>query len=340
MRFNLKFNLKNVFNGFSLGIFIALALWGAMDIFIFSKNIDKSNLLYSENIDSLYKVYAFPVPQELTFAGEKIPVENFDVREAMDYEILKTTYWHSEMFLYLKRAYRYFPIIEPILKEHNIPDDFKYLAIAESGLRNVVSPAGAKGWWQFMKKTGEQYGLEINSQVDERYNLEKSTIAACKYLNDVYKRYNNWTMVAASYNLGIGNLNRQIKAQGQDVYWNLLLNTETGRYVYRITAIKLILENPQNYGFTFRKKDLYPTIPVKEIEIDSSVTNFANFAQEYKLTYKMFKYFNPWLRKTSLVNTKKKKYKILIPEKNFRTKDYFKHDKSANTITNTIFFEK
>lgn len=340
MSINIKTKLLNILNGFTLGIVLSLALWGAMDLFVFSQRIDEGDKEYSKQIDSSYCVYAFPVPAELSFAGEKIPVEDIDIRESMDYEILKTSYWHSEIFLYLKRAYRYFPVVEPILKKNNIPDDFKYLMVAESGMTNAVSPAGAKGWWQFLEGTAKEFKLEVNAQVDERYHLEKSTQAACEYFNSMYKKYNSWTMVAASYNLGMGNLDEQIKIQQESNYWDLLLNQETGRYVYRIVALKMIMENPGNFGFKFRKKDLYPIIPVTELEIDSSIPNFANFAKQNNISYKTLKNFNPWLRKPKLDNPSKKKYIIVIPEKKFRNKDYFKHDNGADSISNTIFFNK
>lgn len=331
-----RHKIKNIFSGVSAGVIIFLALWGAVDIFIFSKKINIDDINYSKTIDSLYNIYSFPVPQELIFVDEKVPLENYDVKESIDYEILKTSYWQSEMFLYLKRANRYFPVIEKILKKNNVPDDFKYLAIAESGLRNVTSPAGAKGFWQFMEKTAESYNLEINDEVDERYNLEKSTQAACKYFKEMYKKYNNWALVAASYNMGIGNLDSQIKTQKQNNYWDLLLNEETGRYVYRIIAIKIIMEQPSKYGFRFRHKDLYPAIPVEEIKIDSSVSNFTNFADNFDLSYKILKQFNPWLRKSFLTNSKKKTYTILIPEKGFRTRNYYKDNIKADSLVNYI----
>jgi membrane-bound lytic murein transglycosylase D len=210
------------------------------------------------------------------------------------------------------------------------------LAVAESGLSNVVSPAKAAGFWQFMKKTALSYGLEVNDEVDERYHLEKSTIAACKFLKNAYKKYGDWALVAASYNMGQGNLDKQIQRQGCNKYYDLLLNAETSRYVYRLIAFKLIMTNPHSYGFKFRKKDLYPEIPVYTVKLDSAVTDFASFAKNHGTNYKMLKYFNPWLRDNILTNKYKKTYTITLPEKDSRHKDYFNGLVDADSIINTI----
>ncbi|MCK5822583.1 MAG: transglycosylase SLT domain-containing protein [Bacteroidales bacterium] len=266
-----------------------------------------------------HSTQSIQIPKKLEFAGEKVPVENFDIYESLDRELSINVFWHSQTILFIKRANRFFSIIEPILKKNNIPDDFKYLAVAESGLMNAVSPSGAKGYWQFLEPTAKECGLEINDEIDERYNLEKSTEAACKFLNKSYKKYNNWTLAAASYNFGRKNLNKQITRQKSDNYFNLLLGEETGRYVFRIIAIKMILSNPQNYGFNINKKDLYPIIPTYKVTIDSSVTNFAQFAKDFSINYKILKIFNPWLRENYLSNKNKKTYEIVIPKKGYRT---------------------
>ncbi len=296
---------------------------GILSIFIFAKNYIILEQKYNDLRDSTYSVYALPVPDSVFFAGERVPIENFDVREALDMELHKICYWHSETFLYLKRAHRYFPVIEKILKENNIPDDFKYLAVAESGLTNAVSPSGATGFWQFLKTTGQSYDLEITKEIDERYHLEKSTEAACRYLKYLYKIYGNWAMAAASYNTGQGNLNKQVTKQNKENYYDLLLNSETSRYVYRIVAFKLIMTNPQDYGFKFRKLDLYPQIPVNLVKLDTSVTDFAAYATHFKTNYKLLKYFNPWLRENFLTNTNNKSYSIQIPKPGSRSKNYF-----------------
>jgi hypothetical protein len=270
-----------------------------------------------------YGVYAMPTPDSLYFAGERVPLENFDVRESLDMELHKVSYWHSEMFLYLKRANRFFPIIEPILKKNGIPDDFKYICVAESGLTNAVSPAKAEGFWQFMSSTAKSYGLEVNTEVDERYNVKKSTQAACKYLKRKYARYGSWTLAAASYNAGDGGVVKFKNYQGVKSYYDLALYKETGRYVYRALAMKLIMENPQNYGFNYTKKDLYPVIDTKTIKVDSAITNLAVFAKKQGTNYKVLKILNPWLRAHKLTNKKKKTYVVEIPKKGARAKDYF-----------------
>ena len=285
-----------------------------------------------------YGVFAMPIPDTLFFADERIPLENFDVRESLDMEIHKVSYWHSEMFLYLKRANRYFPVIEPILKKNGIPEDFKYICVAESGLRNAVSPAKAVGFWQFMSATAKGYGLTVNKEVDERYHLVKSTKAACKYLKGKYAKYGSWTLAAASYNAGDGGVKKFMNYQGEKSYFDLALYDETSRYVYRALAMKLIMENPQNYGFNFRKRDLYPVIDTKEVKVDSTISDMAEFAKSQGTNYKMLKIFNPWLRAHKLTNTSKKTYYITIPEKGARAKSYFPKEKEV--IEETINSEK
>ncbi len=256
------------------------------------------------------------IPQKLFFCNEAVPLERLDVRESLDRELLVNTFWHSQTYLLIKRANRYFPVIEPILKEQGIPDDFKYLALIESGFTNVVSPAGAAGFWQFIKATGEKYGLIIDDEVDERYNLEKATTAACNYFKNSYALYKNWTLTAAAFNMGDNGMLNQIKNQKVSNYYDLYLNTETARYVYRILAIKIICENPAASGFTIEKEDLYPKVRTTHIAIDSAISDLAQFALDKGITYKMLKDFNPWLRKPSLTNKLKNKYLISIPDTN------------------------
>jgi len=265
-----------------------------------------------------YLVTSVPIPDDLKFAGEPVPLENFDVREGLDQELLINSYWQSHTMLLIKRANRHFSVIEKILKENGIPDDFKYLAVAESDLLNLVSSANAVGFWQFRKATGMEMGLEINDEIDERYHLEKATEAACKFLNHSYGLYNSWTMAAASYNVGRTGLNRQINRQDQRYYYDLLLNDETGRYVYRLLALKLIMESPEEYGFEYEKKELYPYIPSYEVTIDGPVEDFAEFARRYGVNYKVLKIFNPWLRDNKLTNSRGKTYYVSIPKKGYR----------------------
>ena len=219
----------------------------------------------------------------------------------------------------MKRSHKYFPIIEPILAKKNVPDDFKYLAVAESGLQNIVSPAGATGFWQIMKHTGKEYGLRVNSNVDERYHLEKSTEVACRYLKKYKEKYGSWTLAAAAYNAGPGSINKYMNIQQVDDYYDLLLGEETGRYVFRIMAIKEILCNPDKYGFEIEQEDLYTSVPTFNVEVDEPVANFAEFAGNYGINYKILKRHNPWLREPHLNNTSRKNYTIQIPNKGYYT---------------------
>jgi len=264
-----------------------------------------------------YKVYALPLPESMDFAGESVPLDNPDIRERLDRELLVNTYWQSNMLIMIKRADKYFPIIEPMLKEYGLPDDFKYLAIAESGLDNVRSPAGAAGFWQFLKGTGREYGLEVNDYVDERYHLEKATKVAADYLKRSKKRFGSWTSAAGAYNAGNAGISKQMKRQGVDDYYDLLLNKETSRYVFRILAFKEIVSNPEKYGFHIDKKEFYTSVPTFKVKVDSAVTDFAGFAKKFDINYKILKIHNPWLRDTFLKNASGKEYYIEIPEKGY-----------------------
>jgi len=269
----------------------------------------------SEKAVNDYNVYALSLPENLNFAGEKVPVENPDIHERMDRELLVNTYWQSNGLLLIKRAHKYFPIIEPILKKNGVPDDFKYLAIAESGLTQIVSPAGATGFWQIMSATAKEHGLEVNGNVDERYNIEKSTEVACDYLKDAKERFGSWTLAAAAYNAGNYGISKQQDRQGVTDYYDLLLSSETGRYVFRILALKEILSNPAHYGFNFEEKHLYQPITTKKVKVDTAVADFSTFAKEFGINYKLLKIHNPWLREAHLNNKSRKLYEIKIPEK-------------------------
>ena len=264
-----------------------------------------------------YNVYAIPVPETADFAGEPVPLEIPDVRERMDRELLVNTYWQSNGLLLIKRANKYFPVIEPILEEYGIPEDFKYLAVIESALTNAVSPAGARGFWQIMESTGKEYGLEINRNVDERYNLEKSTRVAAQYFLKSKERFGSWTLAAAAYNAGNYGVHRQLERQEVGDYYDLLLGEETGRYVFRILALKEILGDPEKFGFNFEEEDLYQHIPSRKVEVDTAVSNFAQFAKEFDINYKILKIHNPWLREAHLDNSSRKKYLIEIPEASY-----------------------
>lgn len=280
-----------------------------------------------------YAIYSLDIPEKLEFAGETVPLENFDVWESFDRELMVNTYWQSQTLLFIKRAERYFPLIEPILEEYKIPDDFKYLALAESGMTNAVSPAGAVGFWQFLRGTARDYGLEVNEEVDERYHIEKSTEAACRFLLESYTNYGNWTMAAASYNAGRRGMNNQIGIQKETNYYDLLLNEETQRYLFRILAIKTILKNPSEYGFHVKETDLYPPLDFFIVQVDEKVIDFADFAKKFNTNYKILKHLNPWLRRPYLTNLQRKTYSIKLPLEGARTRaHYYGEVKTAEDI--------
>ena len=252
-------------------------------------------------------------PAQIDFAGERVPLQIADVQERLDRELLVNKHLNASTLLILKRAQRAFAIIEPILKKNGIPDDFKYVAVIESGLVNVVSPAGAKGIWQFMPDTAKEIGLEVNENIDERYHLEKATEAACAYFLKAKEKFCNWTLVAASYNAGGTGIKKQLDIQKVSNYYDLLLNDETSRYVFRILALKQIMEHPEQYGFPITEEEQYKIVATKKITIDSSVTDLASLAIQQGINYKILKIHNPWLRTTKMVNPTNKKYQLEIP---------------------------
>ncbi|WP_081211594.1 lytic transglycosylase domain-containing protein [Salegentibacter sediminis] len=261
-----------------------------------------------------YNVYALPVPEKMDFAGEEVPLHLPDIHERIDRELLVNTYWQSNGLLLLKRAHKYFPIIEPILEEEGVPDDFKYLAVIESGLTQAISPARAVGFWQIMEGTGKDYKLEINDNVDERYHIEKSTRVASKYLKKSKEKFGTWTLAAAAFNAGDRGIQRQLDRQKVNDYYDLLLGEETGRYVFRILALKEIMSDPGKYGFNFEEKHLYNYVPTRKVKVDTAVSDFADFAKEFDINYKILKIHNPWLREAHLNNASRKTYYIEIPE--------------------------
>lgn len=259
----------------------------------------------------------FRYPTEIDFAGEKTPLNISDVHERFDRELLINANLDATTKIIIKRANRAFPVIEPILKKNGIPDDFKYLAVIESGLVNVVSPAGAKGVWQFMPDTARERGLEVNDVVDERYHLEKSTEAACAYLKTAYNKFGSWTLAAASYNGGVSGVNKQITFQGATNYYDLLLTDETARYVFRILALKEIMQHPAEYNFSMPQSELYQALPVKTVQVTSSIPDLAVFAKEQGINYKILKIHNPWLRDRKLDVAAGKAYIFDIPLKGY-----------------------
>ena len=282
----------------------------ASGLFVFALSGDDKKKLLHEGTSQYF-------PVSVDFAGEKAPLQIADVRERFDRELLVNANLHSSTILILKRANRAFPIIEPILKQYGVPDDFKYLAVIESALTNAVSSAGARGVWQFMPDTAKEKGMEVSDGVDERYHLQKSTEAACKYLLAAKQKFGNWTLAAASYNGGMNGVNIKITEQQVSDYYDLLLTDETSRYVFRILALKEIMKHPELYGFEVAKTEMYENIPTKTLEVDSSITDLAIFAKKQGINYKILKIHNPWLRDKKLSNPTKKKYQIEIPTEGY-----------------------
>lgn len=274
--------------------------------FIYSTSTENKNKIIHEGTSQFF-------PTSIDFAGEEAPLQISDVRERLDRELLVNANLDASTQLIIKRANRAFPIIEPILKKNNIPDDFKYLAVIESSLMNAVSPAGARGIWQFMPETARESGMEVNDIVDERYHLEKATEAACQYLLNAKEKFGSWTLAAASYNIGMNGVNKQIEMQKVSNYYDLLLNDETSRYVFRILALKEIMRNPEKFGFKVNLDELYVNLPSKKIVVDSTINDLAAFAKSQGINYKILKIHNPWLRDKKLMNVSKKKYEIEIP---------------------------
>lgn len=288
----------------------------SVQIFIFATGKTNDDEIYTQALKNDYRIYSPVLPDTIKFAGELVPMDVYYVREALDREILSNMYWHTNTILNMKRAYRHFPVIEPILKKHGVPSDLKYLAVIESGLLNVTSPAKAQGYWQFIKATGKKYGLEITDEVDMRNSLEASTEAACKFLKALYAQFGSWTLAAAAYNCGENGLQRQINLQSVNNYYDLRLNSETARYVYRIVAVKLIMQDPQSYGFNLRYKDMYPQIPYRTVELKGQNVDLYDFAKDNGTTYKMLREMNPWLITNKLVNKENKTYIVKLPIEN------------------------
>ena len=288
---------------------VLLLISGVLTIQGFRNNEDIMPV--SEEATS-FRYPAFDIPDKLDFAGEKVPLDDYDIRESLDRELLVNGFYHSRTIFLLKKSKRYFSVIEPILKEYGIPDDFKYLAMVESDLDNVVSPAKATGVWQLMDGTARDYGLEVNTYVDERYDLVRSTQAACKYLLDSYKKYGSWTLAAASYNMGRSNLDSQISRQLTSNYYDLLLNDETARYMFRILAHKILVNDPSYFGFYLDDEDYYPVIRTEKMKVETAIPNIAEFASQHSVSYKILKQLNPWLRQNSLPDNSKV-YEIAVP---------------------------
>lgn len=260
-----------------------------------------------------FPAISYDLPKNLTFAGEPVPLDIPDVYERFDKELQINVYLHSSTIFLVKRANRWLPQMQEILRKHNIPDDFKYLPLIESGLLNDISPKDAVGFWQILKTSGRELGLEIEKEVDERYDPLKATEAACKYLSNAYKKFGNWTLVAASYNRGISGVGRALEKQQVDSFYDLYLVDETSRYVFRILAIKEIVENPAKYGFNVSTKHLYQQEKLRYIEVKETIPDLIDFARKQGVNYKLLKRYNPWLRDDELTVRRGKVYRIALP---------------------------
>lgn len=296
-------------------ILASLAIAGEAFIFATHKEKNEQEALHARAIRADYRVYAPSIPDTLYFCGERVPLNIYYVREGLDRELVSNMYYQSNTTLCIKRAIRLFPTIERILKEEGVPEDMKYLCVIESSLTNATSPAGAKGYWQFMKTTGANYGLEISDEIDMRNDLEASTRAACRFLKTLKSRLGGWTEAAAAYNCGEGGLSTRIAKQGQSSYYDLYLNSETQRYVYRILAIKLIFQNPQSYGYHIRQCDTYPELPYTEVKLSGQNVDLYQFATQNGTSYKMLRNLNPWITTDKLKNKNNKTYTVRIPTK-------------------------
>lgn len=310
----LKSNIKSLAFGLVL---ICLGI----SVFIINQSFKSFARTYKAGSpgDSAFLNKPYKLPENVNFAGEKMPLSNFDTRESLDREILTSAYRHSSTIMIIKRANRYLPVIEKILKENDIPDDFKYLVAAESEYSNMISPAGATGFWQIMPETGKEAGMEINNVVDERYHIEKSTQFACSFFKKSYEKYGNWTLAAASYNGGRAAIDEQISIQRENNYYDLLLAEETARYIFRAVAYKLVISDPQSYGFNIDKSDLYPELNFYEVKVDTAISDFSAFAKSSGTNYKLLKFLNPWLRKPYFTPNPNKEYLIKIPSEGMRS---------------------
>lgn len=297
-------------------LFISFAILIVCGIVLMSLSNNDTEKVEQQRPQVLSMTASVDIPNEMTFAGEKIVFDRYDFRERMDRELNSFTYFHSTTLLLFKRANRIFPIIEPILKQQGVPDDIKYIAVIESSLdHRAISPARAVGLWQFMSSTAPGFGLEVSSEVDERYHIEKSTAAACRYLKDAYRKYGSWSAAALSYNGGQGRITNELRNQQTNNALDLWLVEETTRYYYRMLAIKTIFENPSQYGFVLRGDQLHKPMDFKEVRVSSSIPSLVAFAKQHGITYAQLKDFNSWLRDTKLTNRSGKTYTILIPTK-------------------------
>jgi membrane-bound lytic murein transglycosylase D len=283
----------------------------ASNIFTQAKN-ECPGIKWLSVADTLHGAHPISVEGELYFAGERVPLEDPEVKERLERELVINSYWHSNTILGMKMANRYFPEIEKVLTDNGVPSDFKYMALVESNFRLEASPAGAVGFWQFVKGTAKAYDIEMNDEVDERFNNEKATQAACVYLKDARDKLGSWTMAAASYNMGLAGMMQRAREQKMNNYYDMYFNPETSRYIFRMLAMKIIFSNPKNAGFALGNDELYAPYKYKVVEVDTPITSIADFAAQFGLKYKHIKTLNPWLRDARLTNKEHKKYEIKI----------------------------
>ena len=296
---------------------LIILLAGILLIAFLTQSTVVSEITPGNDFKEASRTFPAPFPSAIGFAGEAAPLQQYDVRERLDRELNVNAYWQSQTLMYIKRAARWFPVIEPILKQNGVPEDFKYVAVAESGLMNSISNMQAVGFWQFIDATGKQQNLVINEEVDERYSVEKSTEAACRFFLAAKTQFGSWTLAAASFNMGTAALQSQVDRQQEHNFYDLLLNDETFRYLFRILAIKEIMEHPAHYGFHLDKKEMYAPLQYSSVTVEGPVTDWAVWAHEHHTNYKNLKLLNPWLRQNTLANAEGKKYTIKILKKGF-----------------------
>lgn len=300
----------------TVGIFIIGLFFGAGIISLIAFNkIDKNEESVEVKKDGRlqYKWYAPELPTKASFAGEPVPLDRWEVRERYDRELLMNYYMHGSLMYILKLSYRQFPVIEKELRAYGIPDDFKYLCVAESNLQNLTSKAGAQGYWQFMNDTAPSYGLETSNEVDERYNLKLATQAACKYFIQAHKKFGSWTAAAASYNCGMGGYNGHATFQGSTNYYDIALPEETNRYIFRILAFKNLISTAPSWGYILQPEDVYQPVKTQVLLVDTAISNLSAFAEANGSNYKVLKVMNPWLRARNLPAKKGKTYEIELP---------------------------
>lgn len=292
----------------------------------------KQTEINADYINPAGSLFGLSIPKDIHFAGEAVPQNDYSIKENLDKEFIGNS---SSAYVLLKRCALWFPPIEAVLKRNNIPDDIKYIALEESNLTNSQSSQGAAGFWQFVPSTGANYGLEINDDVDERYSVEKSTEAACKFFKEAYKRFNSWTIAAAAYNLGTGGIEQQLKKQKSNNYYNLMLNKETARYLYRVLALKTLVESSAKHKSKISKS--FYGVPLTSYKVDTAITDLSKFATSLGYNYNLLKIFNPWLRKNTLPNPNKKTYVINFPKKEYLKNGftYFEGDLVRETLDTT-----